>query len=119
MKVKLIEIRDSATFIPAMAVRLFARSDAEMFLLRRAGYSREQIEGRAILAESGIEPYVILCKLDGVEAQYDAFSWTRSRTMGVAHRWIIEHWAEVSSGAVVDVQFILGETDEPKRSEST
>lgn len=113
MEVKLIEIRDSATFIPAMAIRLSARaSDPEMYLFRRAGYSLEQL---SLLPD--YEPYVILLKLDGVEANYDPYSWNRGRTMSLAHSYIIHHWSKIQSGDVVDVQFILGETQEPKVSE--
>jgi hypothetical protein len=35
----------------------------------------------------------------------------------VAHEWIIEHWAELGDGDVVDVQHILGETATKKVSE--
>ncbi len=113
MEIKLIEIRDKATTIPAMAVKLRNRTPEEFFLLRRAGYAAEQIGG----AEEDREPYVILVKLDGVEAQYDPYAWPRSRTMGHAHRWVIENWHDVKSGDVVDVEFILGETATPKLSE--
>lgn len=41
--------------------------------------------------------------------------WTSA--MGNAHNWIIDHWQELKDGDVVDVQFILGETKEPKVSE--
>ena len=64
MIVKLIEIRDRATFIPAMTILLRNRDEAEFWLLRRAGYSAEAIGGRA----GDVEPYVLLVKLDGVEA---------------------------------------------------
>ena len=38
----------------------------------------------------------------------------RFRTLRVAHDWIISHWAELSDGDVVDVQYILLETTAPK-----
>lgn len=112
MTIKLVEIRDRGTFIPAMAVALRARDEAEMFLLNRAGYGEDQIP-----AIDGNPPYVILVKLDGVEAQYDPFAWENQRTMGCAHRWISEHWRDVQPGSVIDVEFLLGETDAPKKSE--
>lgn len=123
MDVKLFEIRDRATFIPVMAIALIERNAAENYLLRRAGYAAEQIanaadpvDGRVF--EDGCERYVILCKLDGVEAQYDVFEWPgKSRTMPAAHQHIIEKWSTLTSGDVIDVQVILGETTEPKVSE--
>ena len=117
MEVKLLEIRDRATFIPAMAIRLIVNESSntlyekELWLLRRAGYNREQI------TISQDVPYIILCKLDGVEAQYDPFQWGLSRTMRDAHRYIIDSWSFLKSGDLVDVEFINGETPHPKISE--
>jgi hypothetical protein len=113
MDIKLLEIRDRGTFIPAMAIHLRNRDPQEFFLLRRAGYSPEQIGGRA----EDVEPYVILCKLVEVEAHYDSYDWPNQRTMGNAHRYIIEHWTELASGDVVDVEYALGETKTAKASE--
>jgi hypothetical protein len=116
VQVKLFEIRDRHTFIPVMATRLFIEGDpiqhdADIFLLRRAGYSREQI------LFPNVEPYIILCKLDGVEAHYDPWSWQPARTLTAAHNYIIANWQNLKSGDVIDVEFILGEVDKPKRSE--
>ncbi len=33
------------------------------------------------------------------------------------HTWLIDHFDEIESGAVVDVEFILGEKPAPKVSE--
>ena len=35
----------------------------------------------------------------------------------MAHHYIIEHWDKLRDGDVVDVSFILGETQQPKVSE--
>ena len=37
--------------------------------------------------------------------------------MPQAHNWIINHWSEIESGDVVDVQYILNETTAPKTAE--
>ena len=39
------------------------------------------------------------------------------RTYHVAHLYVQQHWDEITSGDVVDVEFVLGETDAPKESE--
>jgi hypothetical protein len=124
VEVKLIEIRDRATFIPAIAVALtvenadirneqdIARENAEVYLLRRAGYSRERIwEGTS-------QPYILLTRLngDGSPAHYDAYSW-ENRTWNAVRQWLDANWSHVKSGDVVDVEYILGLTDEPKASE--
>ena len=115
MEVKLFEVRDVATMVPMMAVRLQHRGAPEAFLLRRAGYAAEQIDP---LASSDVEPYVILVNLVGSEAQYDPYRWRGSaRTFGTVHMHIIEHWRELQSGQVLDVQYILKETSAPKESE--
>lgn len=121
MDIKLIEIRDRGTFIPAMAIRLRNRTPEEFFLLRRAGYGAEEIggpeESPGVLAH-GREPYIVLAKLVEVEAHYDAFLWRNPRTMGTAHRELIANWEKYQSGDVLDVRFVLGEQDKPAVSES-
>lgn len=37
--------------------------------------------------------------------------------MPQAHNWITQHWDEIESGDVVDVQYILNETTAPKTPE--
>lgn len=116
MIVKAIEIRDRGTFIPALAVKMVPAVNlkdgndfAERYLLRRAGYGF-------------VNPCVVLCRMEasGVDrnATYDPFAWgAQTRTYQVAHQYIIDHFDELESGAVVDVEFILKETTEPKKSE--
>lgn len=116
MEVKLFEIRDAATFMPVMATRLIVNEtghmgEVELWLLRRAGYNETQV------LVSAAEPYIILCKLDGVEAEYDPFAWSNRRTLGSAHRHIIDLWDELKSGDLIDIEYILGETQKPKESE--
>lgn len=108
MQTKLFEVRDSATFIPVVAVLLDPdfNNEENKYLIRRAGFR--------------IEPGVILCRLEcaGTErnATYDPYAWG-NRTLTTAHLHIIEHWTTLESGAVIDVQFILKETDRAKISE--
>ncbi len=98
MESKFLEIRDRATFIPALAVRISGDDDP---LAKAAGFG---------------EPMVLLTKLETMQTQYDPFAWG-GRTMPTAHLWIDEHWATTENGAVVDVEFILGERAAPKASE--
>jgi hypothetical protein len=99
--IKTIEIRDRHTFIPAMAIQ-FDGTDG--YLFRRAGFAVEH-------------PYVMLTRLNDCESQYDPFQWTTARTMRNAHIYIREHFDALHDGDVVDVEFILGETNSPKISE--
>ena len=114
MITKAFEIRDGGTFIPVIAIRMTPSTDsfdwqeeAERYLLRRAGFGFES-------------PSVILCRMESAgtdrNASYDPYAWG-GRTYPVAHNYIVEHFDELESGAVIDVEFILGETTQPKHSE--
>ncbi len=99
METKLIEIRDRATFIPALAVRV-SRFDGP--LARRAGYG---------------DALVILTRLDGGgKASHDPYEWN-DRTMSQAHHALAGNWDAYPNNAVVDVEYLLGETTTPKESE--
>lgn len=108
MTVKLFEIRDSGTFIPAMAIKLSPQNEAEKYLLSKSGYG-EYAEDH--------ERYVLFCGLDGGKITYDQYDWG-NRTRQVAHDYIIKNFDDLENGAVVDVQFILGETKHIKKSEA-
>lgn len=116
MQVKLFEIRDRMTFIPVVCVRFDWAEEtdafpdaqrpypAERYLIRRCGY--------------GPRPEIIMTKLAGGEvAHYDPHAWG-GRTLNNAHLHISDHWNELESGQVIDVEFILGETTQPKQSEA-
>lgn len=101
---KTFELRDVGTFIPAVGIRIAPREWAgvsDVYLARRAGYG---------------EPLILLVALNGGRSHYDPYDW-ESRTWQAAHLYIAEHWTEIESGSVIDVQFILGESDAPKLSE--
>ena len=99
MKTKFIEIRDRMTRIDAVAIKVEPENDIEAYHIKKAGYGPGN---------------VILMKLDPCEAYYDPYKWYNRRTMTNAHLYIREHFDELESGDVVDVEFILGETKSPK-----
>jgi hypothetical protein len=118
MQVKLFEVRDSATFIPCFGILMVptsetqwgeARDVVEEYLLRRAGFGFDH------------PPYLVMFgRLEGRGAEYDPYNWPgSSRTIRQAHIYVTEHWNELKSGAVIDVEFTLGERTEPKVSERT
>ena len=125
MTCKIIEIRDSGTFIPALAVRLGSPNERERSLLARSGF------GRTMEDQS---EYIVLCKINGGEpcaAHIDPFSWGQNpRTLFVAHMYLLNRHRELPSsvdkhdgfdalpqGALVDVEYILGIRDTPKEPE--
>jgi hypothetical protein len=118
MNIKLLELCDRGTFIPIMCIDLNpaisqaplipAHVKAVHYLLRRCGYPCEG--GRPIIGMARLTA-------DGQPFNCDPYNW-KDRTYQTAHHWIEEHWAELSDGDVVDVEHILGETDERKVSEA-
>ena len=108
MITKLFEIRDSGTFIPMIAIKLSPQNEAERYLLGRAGFGRQ--------AEDH-EKYVLFSSLTGGEMTSDPYNWP-NRTRQVAHIYITEHFDELENGQVIDVQFILKETPQPKTTEA-
>ncbi len=110
MQAKLFEIRDRGTFSPVLAVRLDSSSEAERYLLSRSGFGNEAEDHRG---------YLVLMRTFGGEheTKSDPNKWRNARTMVPAHRYILTKWDELASGDVIDVEFILGETETKKISE--
>ena len=109
MEIKLFEIRDRGTTIKAMAIRLGGiESKKESRLLASAGFGQSAVDH---------QEYVLFGDMDGGKFQMssDAYDW--DRTKHNAHLYVQEHWDELKTGDLVDVQFILGETAEPKQTE--
>lgn len=117
MITKCFEVRDRMTFVPVLAVQMVPLCDghplivgggesvARHYLMRRCGYPTEP-------------PYsVLLCRLDGSgKVAVDPYDWG-DRTFTAAHDHITENFDALPDGAVVDVEHILGETAQRKRSE--
>jgi hypothetical protein len=105
--VKMFEVRDEGTTIPVLAIKPVGENEAEEWLVTRAGYGPKEDAAN----------YVILVQLDGCKATHDPYNWDFARTMKQAHMYIREYFDILPSGTVVDVQYILGESDKPKQPE--
>ena len=108
METKLFEVRDRATLIAVIGIRLGARNGSERYLLSRCGYGKDVEEQ---------QDYVLYAGLENFEMQGDPYSQS-NRTRHESHKYIKAHWDELSSGDVIDVEFILGESAEKKVSEA-
>jgi len=106
MRIKTFELRDKHTFIAVLAIDMNEPANPKQdWLMNRCGYP---LDGR---------PNILLTRLDANDrATNDPYAWG-SRTWSVAHHFILEHWRELADGAVIDVEFILGETKICKVSE--
>lgn len=101
MITKCIEIRDEGTCIAAIAMKMAAANPVEDKFFWRVGYPRD---GRA----------VVLMNLSNQKATSDPYGWgSDTRTMPIAHNWIIEHFDELTEGQVVDVRVIMGWAEKP------
>lgn len=110
---KYFEVRDRAAFIPVVAFQPAALDQVTLdaatrkviqYGLGRTGWDAEN-------------PGVLVIRLDtGRTAPYD----TRGRTMHAAHDYIQNNWNALASGAVIDVECVLGEKSlkEHKTSEA-
>lgn len=115
MQTKLFEVRDRGTFIPVMAVKFDPmalptneQEERERFLLKRAGFNGSTYVSLTELADGSMQTH------------YDPFPWRKggTRTLFEAHRHIEKNWEFLESGAVIDVEFLLGERQTPKLSEA-
>lgn len=106
METKLFELRDRATFVPVLCVKMVSDQGVENYLLRRSGYG---------------EPFdlIVMTGLAGGmdKATCDPYDWGINRTRLICHQYIQAHWNELASGDVVDAEFIAGESEQPKQSE--
>lgn len=102
MRVKILEVRDNGTHIQVFALSTEPAPGQE-YGLHRCGFR----DGDAI----------ILGYLDGERnSSADPHHWG-GRTMPVAHDYIIANFERLQDGDVVDVRFILKETDAPCKSD--
>lgn len=109
-EVKLFEIRDEGTCMVCIAIKPHPQDDVERWCYARSGYGTEA---------HGQRQYVMLAPMHAGLGTLtcDPFKHGPARTLRVAHQYIIDMWYELSSGEVVDVQYIEKETETPKRPE--
>jgi hypothetical protein len=98
MTVKYFEIRDRYTTIAALAISI---EGGDSWLARHAGF-RERM--------------ILLVQLYAEKCCWDPYHWD-NRTMHNAHCYIAENWDSLENEAVIDVEFILGESQTIKASD--
>ena len=109
---KTFEVRDRGTTMPVLAVRLDPANEAERWNHAHTGYGRTAAEQAQ---------HVICLRLSGGEGKFncDPQGWANdARTMPIAHQFIAANFDDLKTGAVIDVEFILGETPTAKVSEA-
>ena len=106
-EIKFFEIRDCGTTLPVMACKILPTTPNETWLYKRAGFSLEH-------------PCIQVTYLAKDVAHYDPYEWGQvgARTVKNAHAYIEKHFDDLVTGSVIDVEFLLGESDKPKVSEN-
>lgn len=111
METKLFEVRDRGTFLPILCVKLEPGNEPDRYLLAMTGYGlRPETQGEYILTGKLRTGDLKCCP-------HDQPGYPGVRTLWVAHQHIEKHWEELTSGDVIDVEFILGEVEAPKISQ--
>src|ERR1017187_3981488 len=97
-----LEIRDSKTFISVLAIRTDPKNNTQFYYLKdRCGYSNTS---------------VILMNLDTAKSENNSYKWN-DRTMQTAHEYIQVNFELLKDGDVIDIEYILHESDTKKTSE--
>lgn len=111
METKVFEVRDRMTFLPVLCVKLEPGNESDRYLLAMASYG---------LLPKKQAQYILMGKLQTGELRncpQDHGGYPGVRTLPIAHQHIEKHWEELTSGDVIDVEFILGEAEAPKVSQ--
>lgn len=104
---KYFEVRDAGTCIVVLAMKTTPSNNTEKLFLERGGWDTNT---------------VILMNLTGLaKATYDPFDWQAegSRTLFEAHFYIQKNFDILKDFDIIDIQYILGETDSKKLSNIT
>lgn len=101
MKTKVFEVRDSATLLPVLAVKMEGHTEKEKKIVGRGGFASY---------------HILVTDLENKETNHDPFAWDNS-TMKTIHQYLIQHFDEVENTDVIDAEFIRGESQQPKSSE--
>ena len=109
METKLFEIRDRMTFAVVMATGIESDLPKEVWLLAKAHMGKdgkEQHEHR----------HIFLMEFSSCVSSLKGYTWG-NRTLRIAHDYIEKNWDTLHSGDLIDVEFLEGETKQPKKSE--
>ncbi len=103
METKIFEVRDRATFLPVLAVRLAPANEQDAYLLMRCGYR--------------VGTNIMLTPLSGDRrATCDVYNHDTA-TLREAHEYIMNEWKNLVTGQVICLEYLRGERSTPKLSE--
>lgn len=94
---KYFEVLDVGTCISVLCVELVSGEETpkESFLLGRVGFRGDL--------------YILMINLSNMQVEYGSYEWKdKNSTLQTAHEFVIEHWQDLESGDVIDVEYIRG-----------
>jgi len=117
---KIFEVRDRATFLVVLVTKIHHRPASVMSTM----YSDNERRIERLIHRIGFgeNPLYLYQPLDGAckgMVSYDPHSWPQFRTHKIAHAHIEKNWDDLEDGAVICVEHIEGERDEPKKTDLT
>ena len=122
--VKFFEVRDSMTCIPVMVTSVCADqiptevnpfAEEDRWFIRRSGWGQSQVGLYFTALDSDKK-----CTALGIAGNHVIHSYhntSPARTLREAFTFIQREWFNLDSGEVIDVEFILGETQTKKTSD--
>jgi hypothetical protein len=99
LEIKTFEIRDRMTVTGVLAFTTEPETEADHFLLSRHGYKNQ----------------IFVTDLETGITTWDVHKWT-DRSLKTAHDYIYTNFYSMESGAVIDVEHILGEIQVQRQS---
>lgn len=108
METKFFEVRANATCIPIVASRLKATNESEKWMLAHTGY------GLTIEEQS---QFILVTRLECDSPAVSTPHRESSPEMCIIHKYLMEHFDELTSGAVLDSDFIEGRRLTPRKTD--
>lgn len=102
---KFFEVRDIATTMPVMVTKLQPINSDEDWLIKKG-------------LGSSPYPLFLMTQLARGVSNFDPYNWIGERTTKLAHDFIEKHFDNLTTGSVIDIQYILGEKDITKKSQN-
>lgn len=102
MNSKFLEIRDRATTIPVIATITYSDDENEQKYFDHAGFDEDTI--------------ILTILSPNTQSECNSYNWD-NRRITTAHQYIEEHFYELNNFDVIDIEFILGESENKKKPE--
>lgn len=125
---KIFEIRDHMTHVEWLCIKsgTLSKEQRDKIIYAVGANDRLQTLAAPAIRESqmwgrngygaGWEGIIVMPLHHLSETKYDPYSWDNDRYR-VLHAYIIDHWADLAHTALIDIQHIIGETDQPVASD--